>query len=257
VWENIYFRHPPSSPKQATMVKRFLVVATLVFLSGTFTSALAQSTKQGKTANSKSNVKFLEDITIDPATAPAAIEPQFTRGIVAKPEPTFASIRETPLAESAVPLEKAKTLQFKYSLLLDIEVELVNYSLFKVIDEWYGVRYRMGGSSKAGIDCSALMQVFFTALYGVALPRTAREQYKAARMISRTEIREGDLVFFNTRGGISHVGMYLSNNKFVHASTNGVAISSLYDGYYASKLIGVGRIEGTQPASSLFLSPKP
>src|SRR5215218_5931046 len=112
----------------------------------------------------------------------------------------------------------------------------------------------MGGTTKTRIDCSALMQIFFTALYGVALPRTAREQFNLSRKISRTELREGDLVFFNTTGGISHVGMYLQNNKFIHASSSGVAISDLFDDYWMRRFRGVGRIDAT-PSSSIMSRP--
>jgi lipoprotein Spr len=143
-----------------------------------------------------------------------------------------------------VNIEGAGALQIKYSLLLDVEVELIkNINLFRLIEEWYGTRYVYGGATRKGIDCSALMQVFFTSLYGIALPRTARAQYDQCQQISRTELREGDLLFFNTTGGVSHVGMYLANNKFVHSSSsNGVTISDMFDPYYASRMIGAGRV---------------
>lgn len=239
------------------MVKNLIFTIAFVFILGAFSSISAQ-TKAVKTNTAKTELKFLEDISVESASVPASID-LTSKASLLKVEPAFASRKESALVEtSSGPLEKAKALQFKYSLLLDIEVELVNLNLFKVIDDWFGIRYLYGGTSKSGIDCSALMQVFFTALYGISLPRTARDQFHFTRRISRTELQEGDLVFFNTRGGISHVGMYLSNNKFVHASSNGVAISSLYDPYYSRKFIGVGRIEKIQNQPSLVsLSPKP
>jgi lipoprotein Spr len=119
-----------------------------------------------------------------------------------------------------------------------------------------GTRYRLGGSGKDGIDCSAFMQILFAGLYGITIPRTAREQYDFSKRISRTELKEGDLVFFNTIGGVSHVGMYLQNNKFVHASTGGVTISDLYDEYWSRKFIAVGRVEQPQTQSTaLTLKP--
>jgi len=152
-------------------------------------------------------------------------------------------------------IENASGLQIKFAQLLDMEVEEVrNVSMFKVIDEWLGTRYKLGGSSKSGIDCSALMQTFFISLYGIAIPRTAREQYGFSKRINRTELKEGDLVFFNTIGGVSHVGMYLENNKFVHASKNGVTISDLYEDYWLKHFIGAGRIENGE-VTALNLNP--
>lgn len=142
-------------------------------------------------------------------------------------------------------VEKASALQLKYAILLNTEVEmLANDRLLEHVDEWYGTRYKMGGTTKKGIDCSAFVQAVYLSAFAVSLPRTARDQYYSAKIISATELKEGDLVFFNTRGGISHVGIYLQNNKFVHASTSlGVTVSDMFDPYYIKHYIGAGRIE--------------
>lgn len=135
-------------------------------------------------------------------------------------------------------------LQEKYAAILNVMPSLLsNIPLLATIDEWYGTRYRYGGSSKSGIDCSAFTRVMFKSVFQIELPRTAREQYWKSRRISTTELKEGDLVFFNTTGGISHVGMYLRNNKFVHSSSSkGVVISDLYEPYYLSHFIGATRV---------------
>nr|MBA2745951.1 C40 family peptidase [Flavisolibacter sp.] len=102
-----------------------------------------------------------------------------------------------------------------------------------------------------GIDCSALMQVLFTSFYGFAIPRTAREQYGQCSKIKKEDLLEGDLIFFNTTGGISHVGMYLQNNKFVHASSSGgVTISDLDEEYWSRRFLNAGRIDTASIASS-------
>ena len=104
---------------------------------------------------------------------------------------------------------------------------------------------------KKGVDCSVFSQFLFAAVYGFSIPRTAREQYNLTTRISRTELKEGDLIFFNTRGGISHVGIYLQNNKFVHASTSGgVTISDIFDEYWARKFVGVGRLKNKDAMAS-------
>lgn len=232
------------------MLKYFILLAAILFF-GAASTVNAQG-KQVKPEASKTNYKFLEEISIEPELENSTAQPK----TVAMP-----GVKKDLLAMAAKSdnnIESAKALQFKYSLLLDVEVELLkNINLFRMIDEWYGVKYLFGGSTKKGIDCSALMQVLFTSLYGVALPRTAKMQYDASRRISRTELKEGDLLFFNTRGGVSHVGMYLTNNKFVHASAKGVAISDMFEPYYSARLIGVGRIMegGVSESATVALKP--
>jgi len=129
-------------------------------------------------------------------------------------------------------------------MMINVDLEsLKNLSLLNFIDEWFGTRYKYGGNTKRGIDCSALTGGLLMAVYGFGVPRTARQQYQASEKIKREELKEGDLVFFNTTGGVSHVGLYLDNDYFVHASSSqGVTITSLNDPYFAKRYIGAGRI---------------
>ena len=155
-----------------------------------------------------------------------------------------------------VEIEKASGLQIKYALLLNTEVEQIqNMPLYQNIDDWYGTRYKLGGTTKDGIDCSAFVQSIFLSAFAVTLPRMAKDQYKVTRHISRTELREGDLLFFNTRGGVSHVGIYLQNNKFVHASVSGVMISDMFEPYYVKHFIAAGRVTTLNNNSSVSLKP--
>jgi lipoprotein Spr len=124
-----------------------------------------------------------------------------------------------------------------------VEVEqLSNQPLYKYIDEWWGTPYRLGGSSRQGIDCSAFVQGLMGSVYGISLPRVAREQKDYCQPLRMDELKEGDLIFFNTRGGVSHVGVYLHNNHFVHAATSGgIMISSLEESYWQRRMLGAGR----------------
>jgi len=138
-------------------------------------------------------------------------------------------------------------LQVKYAILLDVIAEkLTNLPLLEVIDKWWGTRYCFGGSTENCIDCSAFTQLVSREVYRLSLPRTAQEQYNTIELIEKDELKEGDLVFFHTRGrrsAITHVGVYLTNNKFVHASTsNGVSISDLDESYWKPKFRAGGRM---------------
>ncbi|MDX1748871.1 MAG: NlpC/P60 family protein [Methylophaga sp.] len=103
--------------------------------------------------------------------------------------------------------------------------------LYQQHNEWHGTPYRMGGISRSGIDCSAFVQITFRDLFGIDLPRSTDQQIRSGRKIPRAELRSGDLVFF--RNG-RHVGIYLEDHKFLHASTTrGVMISSLKNTYWS------------------------
>ncbi|MEJ7681836.1 MAG: NlpC/P60 family protein [Segetibacter sp.] len=107
-----------------------------------------------------------------------------------------------------------------------------------------GYQLLYGGSTRDCIDCSAFTQMMMQNVYNVNIPRTAREQYNSGKQINLEDLNEGDLVFFNTNGGqdITHVGIYLFNNKFVHAATsNGVMVSDLNDIYWKPRYRGAGR----------------
>lgn len=158
--------------------------------------------------------------------------------------PSLVDNYNTPMSfNTGMTINEAASLQFRYSILLNTEVEdLDNITLYRLIDEWWGAPYRIGGLTKNGVDCSAFVQNLMNVVYEEPLPRTAHEQKALCKEIGKEELREGDLVFFNTRGGVSHVGVYLHNNKFVHASTSGgVTISDLAEPYWQKRFIAAGR----------------
>ena len=122
---------------------------------------------------------------------------------------------------------------------------ITNDLLYSFIDEWYGTHYRLGGTDKRGIDCSAFVQRLYARVFNVNLFRTAAEQFKLCEAIyNKQEIKEGDLVFFSIHSKrITHVGIYLANDCFVHASSSkGVMISKLTDTYWRKYFAGAGRV---------------
>jgi cell wall-associated NlpC family hydrolase len=232
------------------MIKTILSTVTILFFLGAYQPVVAQA-KQVSLNSSKGDVKFLDDITVEVAPINSS-NSEVSSSLSSKKNDAVFSTKKIEISLKN-DIESAQRLQFKYALILDTEVEMVkNLNLVSLVDEWMGTRYRLGGTTKAGIDCSAFMQVLFAGIYGIALPRTAREQYNNSQRISRTELKEGDLIFFNTTGGVSHVGMYLQNNKFVHASSSGVTISDIFDEYWVRRFVGVGRVQDTQEAPVLI-----
>lgn len=120
-----------------------------------------------------------------------------------------------------------------------------NLKLYDEVIDWWGTPYKYGGEDKSGADCSGFVQVVFSKVYNKKVPRTTKQQYEACKKIGRNNLKEGDLVFFETGGkGISHVGIYLKDDRFAHASSSkGVMVNSLDEEYYDKHYKGGGRIE--------------
>ncbi len=214
----------------------FLVSVAIGFFSGTTLTAKAQPAVNMEQIHAfigpKQSIKFIEGIEIKPVT------------------PVSVNKNLNP-AEDIPSMESLSALQFKYAQLLDVEVETItNHSLFIAIEKWWGTRYRYGGANEKGIDCSAYAATLVHQVYGLVLARTARDQYANCIKLEREQMQQGDLIFFNTRGGISHVGMYLGNGYFTHASTSiGVTISNLSETYWDKKLVGGGRLTTPEPVA--------
>jgi cell wall-associated NlpC family hydrolase len=110
---------------------------------------------------------------------------------------------------------------------------------------WIGTRYRFGGDTPAGFDCSGLVHFVFRETVGMDLPRVAREQRHTGREVAKDELKPGDLVFFNTRRDPnSHVGIYIGNDRFLHAPSRGslVRVDTLHSSYWAPRFTGARRL---------------
>jgi cell wall-associated NlpC family hydrolase len=118
--------------------------------------------------------------------------------------------------------------------------------IVQVAMAYKGSRYSRGGMTSRGFDCSGFVKFLYKSK-GISLPHSSSAQFGCGQSISRSELQPGDVVFFagTYRPGISHVGLYIGDNKFIHASTSrgGVRVDDLSSAYYSSKFAGAKRIK--------------
>jgi murein DD-endopeptidase / murein LD-carboxypeptidase len=120
-------------------------------------------------------------------------------------------------------------------------------NLFSSIDESLGTRYRYGGSSPDGFDCSGLVLYLYQKNFRMILPRTASDLAALGTIVQKNSLRPGDLVFFSNEGrNIDHVGIFVGQKSFAHASRNGVKFSHLYERYYESHYAFAARLITTE-----------
>lgn len=205
--------------------------AAILFITGC--SSSHKTTTQPSLSLKANDPEFLDDITLPNGHARNGMH---------------LAAKDNRRGRNSAGLNPAVTnaLQVKYADIMGVLPQAIaNMSLYNFIDDWYGVRYRLGGNDKRGIDCSAFVQRLYENVFGMNLVRTAFEQFNSCRLLWDTsDLKEGDLVFFRIHSSrISHVGVYLMNNFFVHASSSrGVMISYLGDNYWTRYYAGAGRV---------------
>lgn len=125
------------------------------------------------------------------------------------------------------------------------------YLYYKVY-EWVGTCYQYSGTTKKGIDCSGFVCEMYDNVYCTSLPHGSTNIWTKIVPIENEELKEGDILFFKIKKGrISHVGVYLGNNKFAHASVrNGVMINDLNETYYKNTFYKAGRVESLSPTNT-------
>jgi lipoprotein Spr len=225
-------------------MNKLLAIAVLAGFS--MSCSTIKTTSSVSAVPEQPSVKSKSPVFLDNISIPSEYKPENSGSKPSKDAASVQLVTNTSTNTSAAKADPVFDLQFKYSILLDVPVEEISdIKLFTYIDEWYGTKYRYGGNDKSGIDCSAFTQCFLSNIYGLSIPRTSVDQYINSKRVKKELLEPGDLVFFRTtsRKNVSHVGVYLSNNKFLHASTSfGVTISDLSDGYYANRYVGAGRV---------------
>ncbi len=149
-------------------------------------------------------------------------------------------------SESKASKKVSNELKQKYSAKLGVsESDIKNEKLYQFVNEWYGVTYKYAGKDKAGIDCSGLASTLYLQVYKKKISSNTKALADEVKKIKESDLKEGDLVFFITFGKtISHVGVYLQNHKFIHASTKkGVMISDLNEPYFKKTYVSSGRVK--------------
>jgi probable lipoprotein NlpC len=131
-------------------------------------------------------------------------------------------------------LKPSATIAHKYAEMMDVSKKAIkNGKLYGFIEDWQGTQYQYGGLSKSGIDCSGLVYLAFRDVYGLDIPRVTNQQAVIIKRKYEAKLKEGDLVFFDYNDQkFSHVGIYLQNGYYFHASTSsGVRVSKLHNPY--------------------------
>lgn len=233
------------------MIKnKFIYIIALVSIIITSCKTVHKITDKDNSTNTISRKKatrkvvFMEGIEVTPGSVVKSKHKPATTKYSSSGKAMNEPPKNLP-ANSKIEIEKSNAIQIKYAILLDTYIEnITNLNLFNDIEEWWGTNYCLGGTTKNCIDCSAFTGTIVRDVYKINLPRTASEQHDATSRVKKDDLKEGDLVFFRTKKGyINHVGVYLANNKFVHASTsNGVMISDLDESYWRTKFVGGGRV---------------
>ncbi|MEI7694387.1 MAG: C40 family peptidase [Chlorobium sp.] len=128
---------------------------------------------------------------------------------------------------------------------------------FKNVSQYFGTRYRSGGQTPAGFDCSGFVRFMYEKVFNMTLPRSSREMSALGSKVSKEELQPGDLVFFHSKSKrINHVGIFIGNDTFIHSSlTKGITEDQLKYNYYEKRFAGAVRL--LDISGSLHTTPPP
>lgn len=207
-----------------------------------FLIACTPSTSAQRYGNKKQNKTINQKVNSSKSNANKT-QPKKIENNITLPD-SLEEFDEAPPKESTLD-KKQFIANYKNYINPDIPLGFREEILLQVI-KFLDTPYKYGGNTENGIDCSGFTKQIFLNALKIELPRSAREQYNVGIEIEKEDLSFGDLVFFNTqrRSFPGHVGIYIGDNQFIHASrTLGVTISSLDEEYYKKRYVGARRIE--------------
>lgn len=152
--------------------------------------------------------------------------------------------------EAYIQLKKHELIDSLSNTYEQIDNLILYNELMNSFDGWKGTRYKWGGDSKTGIDCSALTRRVYREVFGYELPRVSVDQAKQGKIVSRSNLKPGDVLFFRPENRVNHTAVYVGNSLFINASSSqGVILSSLDNKYWKSYFKYGVRIERARYAS--------
>ncbi|MBZ0198415.1 MAG: C40 family peptidase [Ignavibacteriaceae bacterium] len=225
----------------------FLFTITLLITGCTASSGSGRYQKETENINEVKDVRFTTQD--DPVPSNKAIQTDSSQfGQVYDETDPDDFPEEEPTVDISEILNKFSTSGS--GTVLDADNSTLKEKLLMEIIEYLNTPYKYGGHSKKGIDCSAFTQTVYSEVLSTSLLRSARDQYTQGNVISsKADLLFGDLIFFNTRRRVKpgHVGIYIGDNLFAHASSkHGVIISSLDLDYYSKRFMGGRRLDDAQ-----------
>jgi LysM repeat protein len=222
-------------------VRRGDTLASVAKKTGVSVAELKQLNSLGKKRLKPGQILALREAGLAEET-----RPRVTKRLILRNSDLFSekdyeqSLSELTDPDPSQPVDLTKNLELKTD-----NVKMLKSKAYGFL----GIRYRFGGSSRSGIDCSSFVQQVFREME-VSLPRTAREQFEIGKQVAPGDLQKGDLVFFRTYASYpSHVGIYLGDSKMIHASSRDrrVVISTMDTPYYRSRFLGAKRIAKINP----------
>ena len=222
--------------------KIIIGIIVFIFIAGCAPSSSAQryGGKKTKTSQKQSSTRYKKPIAKEKSIINS-------RSVEAIPDSSDEEFDETPPEESTID-KKQFIANYKNYINPDVPLGLREEILLEVI-KYLDTPYKYGGNTENGIDCSGFTKQIFSNALKIELPRSAREQFDVGEKVEG-DLDFGDLVFFNTRrrSNPGHVGIYIGDNQFIHASrTLGVTISSLDEAYYKKRYVGARRVDDELP----------